>query len=236
MQHRFLPRNWVNSRNRFAIKRLQRLIGLGLLSSIVLLFSLLLINVLKLPTAASGPVDAFFVLGGTLRREIHVADLAKQYPETRILISQGSKDPCNLLVFQRAKAPIHQVWLERCADSTFDNFYFNISLLQQWRVRKVRLITSTSHVPRAKWMAQILLGAHGIWVEPDITADWGIPKHPEFPLKTGLDVARSLVWALLSQVIQPQCSKVMPLSVVDVEAWRKRGRLKCEPQSGLKLD
>jgi uncharacterized SAM-binding protein YcdF (DUF218 family) len=97
----------------------------------------------KLQTAASGPTDAFFVLGGSIRREMYVAELAKQHPETRVLISQGSEDPCILLVFQREQAPIRQVWLEKCADSTFDNFYFNIPLFNRWGVRKVKLITST---------------------------------------------------------------------------------------------
>lgn len=201
----------------------------------ILLCSWLLIITLRLQAAASEPVGAFFVLGGSIRREIYVAQLAKQQPETRVLISQGSPDPCILLIFQREQAPIRQVWLEKCADSTFDNFYFNISLLQKWGVRNVKLITSATHLPRAKWMAQILLGAHGIWVEVDVADEQGIPANWEFGVKTGLDVTRSLVWAVLSQVIQPKCSKVIPLASVDVEAWRNLG-VKCEHQGGVKID
>ena len=191
---------------------------------------------LRLQAAASRPVDTFFVLGGSIQREIYVAQLAKQHPETRVLISQGSEDPCILLVFQQEKAPIRQVWLEKCADSTFNNFYFNISVLHQWGVRKIKLITSTTHVPRAKWMAQIFLGAHGIWAEPDIIEEPDIPANRESVLKTGMDVTRTLVWAVLSQskFFQPKCFKLIPLAAVNLDDWRNSG-FKCERQQELKL-
>jgi uncharacterized SAM-binding protein YcdF (DUF218 family) len=189
---------------------------------------------MRLQAAASEPVDALFVLGGGIGREIYVAQLAKQYPEIPILISQGSEDPCILLVFQRENAPIRKVLLEKCAYSTLDNFYFNISLLREWGVRNVKLITSTSQMPRAKWMAQILLGAHGIWVEPDIVKEQGNPRKRESALKTGLDITRSLVWAVLSQVVQPKCSKLVPLSAVDIEAWR-HSSFRCDRQEELNL-
>ena len=201
----------------------------------ILLGSWLLINTLRLQAVASEPVDVFFVLGGGIDREIYVAQLAKQHPEVRVLISQGSEDPCILLIFQREQAPIRQVWLEKCADSTFDNFYFNIPILKQWGVRKIKLITSTSHLPRAQWMAQILLGAHGIWVETDIASHKGTPGNRESVLKAGLDITRSLVWAVLSQVVQPRCLKLVPLYAVDLEAWRNSG-FRCERQQELKLE
>ncbi len=184
---------------------------------------------MKLQAAASGSVDAFLVLGGSISREIYVAQLVKQYPASKVLISQGSQDPCILLIFQREAAPIDHVWLEHCADSTFDNFYFNIPILRQWGVRKVKLITSSTHLPRAKWMAQILLGAQGIWVEVDTIDEQGIPGNQESLLKTGLDLTRSLIWAVLSQRIQPQCSQLKPLTAVDLEAWRQSD-FKCEYQ------
>ncbi|NEP12491.1 MAG: YdcF family protein [Symploca sp. SIO2C1] len=216
-------------RNWFRVVRRRHLLGLGSFCIALLLGAWLLNNTVKLQVAASGSVDAFLVLGGSISREIYVAQLVKQYPATKVLISQGSPDPCILLIFQREAAPIDHVWLEHCAESTFGNFYFNIPILRQWDVRKVKLITSPTHLPRAKWMAQILLGAQGIWVEVDTIDEQGIPGNQESLVKTGLDLTRSLIWAVLSQRIQPQCSQLKPLAAVNLEAWRKSD-FKCEYQ------
>lgn len=216
-------------------RRRRRLIRLGVWIASILLSILLLVNTLRLFWAASGSVDTLFVLGGSIRREFYVAELVKDYPEARVLISQGSSDPCILLIFQKFNAPIRKVWLEKCADSTFENFYYSLPILRRWGVRKVMLITSPTHLPRAKWMAQILLGAYGIWVDVDEVKELGIPGNRESWLKTGVDAIRSLGWAVLSQFIQPQCSELICLSDVDLAAWRKSG-FKCERQWWLKLD
>jgi uncharacterized SAM-binding protein YcdF (DUF218 family) len=182
--------------------------------------------------ASSSPVDGLFVLGGSIRREIYVAQTAKQYPQIPILISHGSSDPCILLIFQREAADLQNVWLEKCANSTFENFYYGVPILQRWGVHKLKLITSPTHLPRAKWIAQILLGAHGIWVEVEVVPEIGVPGNRESWQKTGLDVTRSLLWAGLSQVIKPQCSNVIKLEEVDMQTWQRRG-FKCERQGKL---
>nr|WP_248277834.1 YdcF family protein [Brasilonema sp. UFV-L1] len=193
----------------------------------VLLLSFV-VNTITLISASSKQVDAFFVLGGSINREIHVAKLAQQYPQTPILISQGSLDPCIWLIFQRlAPQRMQNVWLEKCADSTFGNFYYSIPILRHWGVRKVKLITSPTHFPRAKWMAQILFGVHGIWMEPEIVQEQGITGNQESWPKTGLDVTRSLLWAGLSPIIQPKCSSVIRLVQVNIFYWQRRGFL-CE--------
>ena len=204
-------------------------IGVSLLVAIWLFFTTITVFF-----ASSKPVDAFFVLGGSIKREMYVAELAQKYPQIPILISSGSKDPCIWLIFQRQSAPMQKVWLEKCANSTFDNFYYSIPILRKWGVHKVKLITSTTHLPRAKWIAQILLGAHGMWVEPDIIQEVGIPGNREYWWKTGLDVTRSIFWAGLSQVIKPQCSNVIQLNQVNLQEWESRG-FKCERQGNLKV-
>lgn len=195
--------------------------------------NLLLNLIFKLPHNATLPSDAFLVLGGSINREIYAAQLAKQNPHTPILISQGSKEPCILLIFQRDQAPIDQVWLENCAESTFGNFFFSLPVLERWQVRKVTLITSASHLPRAKLLSYVLLGSHGIWVDLDIAPETGVPGNQEFWFKTGIDLVRSLFWALLSQGIRPSCSKLYQLEDVDLSAWKTKG-FRCEKQGKLK--
>ncbi|BAZ68814.1 MAG: YdcF family protein [Pelatocladus maniniholoensis HA4357-MV3] len=202
-------------------------IGLGIFLSIWLMFT-----TITLVCASSKPVDAFFVLGGSIRREIFVAKLIKQHPQIKTLISRGSPDPCIWLIFQREVAAMTNIWLEKCAHSTFSNFYYGIPILRRWHVHKVMLITSGTHLSRAKWLAQIMLGAHGIWVETEIVQEQGIPGNRESWPKTGLDVTRSLFWAGLSQIIQPECSQVTKLTDVDMKSWQHRS-FKCERQGNL---
>lgn len=193
-----------------------------------------IINIIALISASSKPVDVFFVLGGSIQREIYVAMEATENPQARILISGGSQDPCIKVIFQRYSTSLRNVWLEKCAQSTFANFYYGIPILRQWQVHKVKLITSTSHLPRAKWMAQILFGAHGIWVESDIIQEKGVPGNRESWLKTSLDLTRSLLWAIVSQFTQPQCAEVIKLADVDMNEWVKRG-FTCERQGQVKI-
>jgi uncharacterized SAM-binding protein YcdF (DUF218 family) len=200
---------------------------------LLILFSIwLLATLFQLQGASTAPVGAFFVLGGSIQREIYVAELVKQQPQTPVLISQGSPDPCIWSIFRRANAPTDQVWLEKCADSTFGNFYYSLPILQEWQVRKVKLLTSQTHLPRAQWLAQILLGSHGIWVETEIVPEQGIPGNRETLLKTSLDVTRSLGWAVLSQFYAPHCSSIQALQTVDMPTWRKRG-FHCEHQGNI---
>ena len=204
------------------------------LAIVTLLVATLLFNVtFKIASHSPLSVDSFLVLGGSINREIYVAKLAKQSPEIPILISHGSEDPCILLIFQRERASIDNVWLEKCAESTFGNFFFTLPILESWGVKKVKLITSQTHLPRAKLLANILLGSQGIAVELDVAPEKGIPGNYESILKTNIDLTRSLVWALVAQVIKPSCPKLIRLTDVNLTTWEKKGFV-CERQGDLK--
>jgi uncharacterized SAM-binding protein YcdF (DUF218 family) len=190
---------------------------------------------LGLVGAARSPSDGILVLGGSIRREIHAAALAKQFPELPILISQGAADPCVKSVFDRALARSDRVWVERCANSTFGNFYYSLPILQQWQVHRVKLVTSPSHLPRSLWMARIILGSHGIWVDLDAVTEPGIPGNKESGLKTSLDLLRSLGWAIGSQVYRPHCQGVWSVASIDMTNWRSQG-FHCERQGGIQGD
>ena len=108
------------------------------------------------------PTDAYLVLGGSIRREMYMAQLASSFDTpTPILVSAGSVDPCIRLLFEQTGAPLNNVWLENCAESTFGNFVYSVPLLERWGARHVTLVTSGSHTRRALTLARILFGARG---------------------------------------------------------------------------
>ncbi|MEB3229547.1 MAG: ElyC/SanA/YdcF family protein [Leptolyngbyaceae bacterium] len=184
---------------------------------------------------AQQPVDAILVLGGSIKRELHVAETVAQGNDLPILISQGAKPPCVRIIFDRIAAPLNQVWLETCADSTFDNYRYSLSVLQQWGSHHIQVVTSASHLPRAKWLGRIMLGSHGIWVDMDIVPEKGVPANVENPIKTGLDVGRSLLWAIASQLYNPACSQVFSLQSVNLAEWLDQD-FTCEHQADIQLD
>lgn len=217
------PRKRLLNLGKRSWRNLRRCLLATVLTLAIAISGWLLVNLHGLRVAANGPVDAYFVLGGSINREIYVARVAKHHPNIPILISQGSQDPCILLIFQQAAAPVQGVWLEKCAMSTFENFYFSLPILRQWGVRKVMLISSGTHFFRAKLLAQILLGSHAIWVEAYSVKERGVPGNKESLVKTSLDVTRALVWAVLSQFYQPRCSAVISLSEVEMNDWQEQG-------------
>ncbi len=215
-------------------RKLSQKVLLLILGILLVVTSVRLINQLTaLPSAAQQPIDTFFVLGGSIQREIFVSQVAAQSPNTRILISTGSDDPCIFKLFERNSAPLEQVWLEKCANSTFDNFVFSQPLLSQWKARHIQLMTSKSHLPRALWMAQIILGTHGIWVELQEVPETGVPGNRESVIKTSLDMTRAVLWAFVSQWVQPTCPNVVHLQDINLQQWCEDG-FSCEYQGGVK--
>ena len=211
-------------------KRQFKYVGLGIVLTVVIAT---LINLSVLWRSSQHPTDAYLVLGGSIRREMQMAQLASNFSTPQpILVSAGSVDPCIRLLFEQAGASLDQVWLENCAESTFGNFVYAAPILKRWKVRHITLVTSGSHTRRAVTLAQILLGARGIWVTPWIVEEAGIPGNQESALKTTLDVGRSLLWAIVAQVYTPRCDRVVSLSSVDLDQWRQRG-FKCEHQAGI---
>ncbi|HIK11379.1 MAG TPA: YdcF family protein [Oscillatoriaceae cyanobacterium M33_DOE_052] len=187
----------------------------------------------QLQSYANRPVDAILVLGGSIRREIYVAKIANPSPQIPIIISGGSPDPCIFLIFQREGTSMQQVWLEKCAKSTVDNFYFSLPILQQWGVKRLKVITSPTHLPRAKWIGQILAASHQIWIDMETVEESGIPGNRESWLKTLSGISHSLILATIGQFSSPHpCTNLMKLADVDIPDWRQRG-FKCERQGNI---
>jgi uncharacterized SAM-binding protein YcdF (DUF218 family) len=179
------------------------------------------------PQNAAQPVDAVFVLGGSIRREIYAAQLAKQYSDLPILISHGSADPCIVKIFQYFGARMNRVWLEKCAHSTFDNFVFGVPIVKSWGARHVTVVTSDSHLPRAKWLAQIHFWSQGIAVDLAIPEETGRPGNNESRVKTLLDVTRSVLWTGVAQLVSVPCWDVIELNQVSLNDWLGRS-YRCE--------
>lgn len=210
--------------------RLFRFILLGISGFIVI--SLIVNLAIRLPRNLTQSVDAILVLGGSVQREIYATQLANEYPKIPILISQGSREPCIVDLFRFSATRQSNVWLEKCANSTFQNFFFAVPILKSWGVHKVKVVTSPTHLPRAEWLAKIHLAAQGMAVEMDIVRETGIPGNNESSLKTGIDISRSLIWGILSQIIYPYCWDVTELLKVDLKNWSNQN-YQCESRLRL---
>lgn len=227
----------VNLKNRFSQRKTKFYFQIGiyiLLGCMVL--NLIVNSTIKLYLNSSKPVDAYLVLGGSITREFYIAKIAKDNPEIPIIISKGSDDPCIFLIFERKKSPMNNVWLEKCANSTFGNFFFSIPMLKKWGVKKVTVITSDTHLPRAKLVAEIFLYSQGIALDMKTVKEYkGIPANYENTIKTTLDVTRSILWVFVGQFINPPCNNVIKLSEIDLNWWHKKG-FDCEHQVGSNLN
>ncbi|MGL5034346.1 MAG: YdcF family protein [Microcystaceae cyanobacterium] len=191
----------------------------GIALSLVGLFvgSFLFHFLIILPTNQNKPIDGFLVLGGHIQREVYAAELAQKFPDVPILISGGTLPPCAHEIFSKRAIPVERVVVEPCAQSTFDNFLFSVPILKKWKVHHIKLITSPDHLPRAKWLADILLGSQGIAVQVDIeTESYRIGVSTESAFKSFLDVSRALFFALLGQVWTFSCDRLQPLDQLDI--------------------
>jgi hypothetical protein len=218
----------LNLSRQLARKRYARILQKVAIVILSLIFAFLSFNLLiKVPVNALKPVDAIFVLGGSVHREVHAAQLAKKYPNVPVLISHGSDEPCLLATFRQERARLSDVWLETCSDSTFDNFFFGVPILTRWNAHKVILVSSGTHLKRATWIAKILLGAKGIALVVDPALEKGFAGNQESDFKTSLDLARSAIWAYFSQVFHPSCRNFTELKNIDLKSWQQKG-YRCE--------
>jgi uncharacterized SAM-binding protein YcdF (DUF218 family) len=211
----------------------------------------------SLVMASRLPVDAWFILGGSIKREMYIADQAAVLMrlEARsggdsdggsqpnmsttgnipILISTGSKLPCIWAIFNRAGVDLDRVWVEECAKSTFGNFVYSVPILASWNARHVKLTTSATHYPRAQWMAQIAFGFRGIWVEFDPAPEIGVPANQESRRKTVLDLTRMIAESIVAPILPIRCDRLTNLAQVDWSQWRDRDAksLSCEHQAQI---
>lgn len=205
----------------------------------IIIFSIstfsLLGHLIQAQQNSSQPVGAYLVLGGSIMREIYIAKVESLTPEIPVIISSGSDAPCVYYIFKNQQVPIDNVWIEGCARSTFTNFIYPISILKKWGVKKVEVITSETHLPRADLLAKILLNSKGIALQlTAIKEERGISGNNESTLKTIIDTTRSIGWAFISQFISPRCNSLMNLKDINWKKWNKAG-FSCERRGNVKI-
>jgi uncharacterized SAM-binding protein YcdF (DUF218 family) len=161
-------------------------LGIGIRQSLILV------------EAEKQPPSVIVVLGGGIRREQLAARLAQDHPQLRVIISSGSKVPCLYKVFTTdAGIPWEKVTVDLKATDTLTNFTATLPYLQQAKDRKVWLVATDGHLPRARLLAGIIWGSQGIAMEPVVLKGEG---NEESIFKTGMDTTRALLWLGLREI------------------------------------
>ena len=109
--------------------------------------------------------QAILTLGGGADREKFTAQFAHFHPLT-IWISSGSPRLKARQIFQDANISTSKVILDYRATDTVTNFTSLVKDFQRQNYQHIYLITSDFHMPRAKAIAFIVLGSHGIAYTP----------------------------------------------------------------------
>jgi uncharacterized SAM-binding protein YcdF (DUF218 family) len=164
---------------------------------ILALISLILSLVAVIPIKSAiaiyqAPVpQAFLVLGGDPKREEAVAEFANWYPKLDIWISSGPNAKETRKIFQAAVVSLARLHIDQRAVDTLTNFTTLVEDFQKTHIQHLYLVTSDYHMPRAKAIASIILGSHGIVFTP-ISVPSSQP--PESSLLVLRDITRSLLW------------------------------------------
>lgn len=148
---------------------------------------------LRLTIAASqAPFpQGILTLGGSKDREQVTAEFVRLDPSLKVWISRGQSIKESRKIFQAAGAPLARVHFDRRAEDTVTNFTSVVKDLKNRQIAHIYIITSDFHMPRAKAIATIVLGSHGITFTPV-----SVPSHqpPEPWLSILRDSGRAIFW------------------------------------------
>lgn len=178
---------------RFQRKRKQdRLITWASTSLILLSIGIIPVRLAIAQYQAPQP-QAILTLGGGSEREQFTAKFANNHPDLDILVSSGIPSKYASQIFQDAGISEDRVHLDYRAADTVTNFTSMVAELKQRNIQHIYLVTSDFHMPRAKAIATIVLGSHGIAFTPVI-----IPTEEpsESSVRIARDVGRSIIWLI----------------------------------------
>ncbi|AKG23963.1 YdcF family protein [Calothrix sp. 336/3] len=164
------------------------------LTLISLFLSLVLIIPFKIAIAIHQvPLpQAFLVLGGDPNRETYAAQLAQWYPNLDIWVSSGPNDVQTKNTFVSSNILREKLHIDNRAVDSVTNFTTLVSDFKRHKIQHLYLITSDYHMSRAKAIATLVLGSHGIAFTPlSVPSD----RHtPESNLRIIRDMTRSVLW------------------------------------------
>jgi uncharacterized SAM-binding protein YcdF (DUF218 family) len=137
--------------------------------------------------------QAILTLGGGIDREEFTAQLALSHPSLPIWVSTGSPPQMTREVFKKAGILDREFYLDRRATDTVTNFTTLVADFKKRNFQHIYLITSDFHMPRAKAIAILVLGSHGItFTSVSVPSE----QPPEPKIKTIRDIGRSVMWIL----------------------------------------
>jgi uncharacterized SAM-binding protein YcdF (DUF218 family) len=135
--------------------------------------------------------EAIFVLGGHADRERFAAKLAKQHPNLPIWVSSGSPEGYVTKIFAKTGVKSDRLHLNYQAKDTVTNFTTLVNELKSQGIDSVYLVTSDTHMTRARIIGEIIFGTHGIILKPVSVHSHTSPEPLEKLLR---DTGRSLLW------------------------------------------
>lgn len=138
------------------------------------------------------PAQAIVVLGGEIDRETFAARLAQRHQDLPVWVSSGTNPEFAEWVFvEEAGIERDRLHLDYRAVDTVTNFTTLVDDLTASGVKKIYLVTSASHMRRARVIGEIVLGSQGIVMEP-MTVPSAMAE--ESLNKSIRDGARAIVW------------------------------------------
>jgi uncharacterized SAM-binding protein YcdF (DUF218 family) len=164
----------------------------GIASSLLIFLSIIPIR-LAIASYQSPDPQAILTLGGGREREEFTAQFAQKHPNLDIWISSGIPPEQARSIFEAAGIPDSRLNLDYRAVDTVTNFTTLVADFKQHQIQHVYLITSDSHMPRAKAIATLVLGSQGITFTP-VSIPSNDPK--ESTLRIIRDRSRSLLWII----------------------------------------
>lgn len=137
--------------------------------------------------------QAIFVLGGDLNRSTFAARLWQDHKELDIWVSDFPYYlDAHRKIFCLLDVPESKLRLDGRATDTVTNFTTLVKEFSSHRIKHLYLVTSSYHMKRAKAIATVILGSHGIVTTP--IAVPASPRRSESLLRIIRDVTRSILW------------------------------------------